>query len=181
MVWQTGSKPLKIQGPQFGAFLRKRLSLFWWGGLSGVAALRRQGCGSLRGFPMLFQPRAIKETLLALDRVCTDDKCRLFPMSEVRGWVREKISSDKNSIVRAIRRENLEPSTVIWVLVTNVLDRELSCGSYHVYRGMLSASGSSLLALWDHATAQLQAVGYHSADEAEQDRAYIREQIKRAG
>lgn len=130
---------------------------------------------------MLFQPKEIKETLLALDRVCTDDKCRLFPMSQVREWVREKINTDVAQIVSAIRTEKLEPSTVVWVLVTNVLDRELSCGSHHVYRGLLSGPGNSLLALWDHANERLQASGYHSAKEAERDRAYIREQIKRAG
>ncbi len=130
---------------------------------------------------MLFQPKELKETLLALDRVCTDDKCRLFPMSQIREWVREKIKADTRQIVGAIRVKKLEPSTVVWVLVTNVLDRELSCGSHHVYRGMLSGSGSSLLALWDHATERLQAAGHHSPEEAEKDRAYIREQIKRAG
>ena len=130
----------------------------------------------------LFQRAEIKETYLALDRLCADDdNCRLYPMPQVREWVRAAISRDPAKIVSAIRADKLEPSTVVWVLITNVLDRELSCGEHHVYRGMLSMSGTPLLPLWDLATRKLTDAGFHTEEEAAKDRAYIREQIKRAG
>lgn len=130
----------------------------------------------------IFKPREVKETLLALDRICENaDNCRLYPMPEVRAWVREVLLREPAKVVASVRADKLEPSTLVWLLVTNVLDRELCCGNHHVYRGMLSMSGTSLLGLWDLATRKLTEAGFQSEDEAAKDRSYIREQIKKAG
>lgn len=127
----------------------------------------------------IFQPREVKETLLALDRVAEGSDNLAMP--EVRRLVRKVILADHGKVVASVKADKLEPKTLVWLLMTSVLDRQLSSGANHAYRGLLSMTGNGMLSLWDMATDNLAHDGFYTADEAAKDKAHIREQIKRAG
>jgi hypothetical protein len=130
-------------------------------------------------FASVFQPREVKDTLLALDRLAYDSTNLAMP--EVQRLVRKAILADPGKVVGSIRADRLQPKTLVWLLTSNVLDRQLSSGSLHTYRGMLSIIGNSMLTLWDAAADNLAETGFYSAEQAARDKAHIREQIRRAG
>ena len=96
---------------------------------------------------------------------------------KVRGILTKGADQTKISI----REEGLSPKGLVWMLVSNVIDPELSYGHHHIYRGVLGMRGKALLALWDTACAKMTSLGVHDAAEEAKEKAYIRRQIAAVG
>ncbi len=92
-----------------------------------------------------------------------------------------QLISDEEKTVHSIRDDGLAPRTLSALLLTNVIQSVLATGQHHIYRGTLSGTGQHLLKLWDFCVAELERAGYQAAADAEKDRVWIREQVKRIG
>lgn len=132
----------------------------------------------------LFAPPEVKESLLALDRQLADHDGKVNPVwgasSIVRTRVKEALN-DQKLTVNSIRDDGLLPSTLVWLLISNVVDGELCCGRHHVYRGTLSGSGTELLSLWHRACRELTAAGYQTQSQGEADTLRLGKMIKEVG
>jgi len=101
---------------------------------------------------------------------------------------REIIARDTLALVKiaektvySVRIDGLKPDRLALILITNVLGDHISSGRYHTYRGFLNMIGNDMLKVWHTAINTLREKGYYSESEAEDDRKWIREQIKNAG
>ena len=81
----------------------------------------------------------------------------------------------------SIKEEGLSPRTLTFLIILNVLGRELTSGKHHVYRGVLSATGERLLDLWAYAVQQQHKSGYYDAAAVKKDMDWIAREIKEVG
>ena len=88
---------------------------------------------------------------------------------------------DEEKTTYSINEEGISPRTLVFLLITNVIQTILSTGKYHVYRGTLGLQGQDLLRVWDRSTEQLAELGYYTATQSQEDKNWIREQIKNVG
>ena len=80
-----------------------------------------------------------------------------------------------------IRVDKKQPDQLALMLIMNVIARLLPSGMYHVYRGLLSGAGHSMLAVWNRSLNLLCERGFYTEEEVESDRQWIYEQINGAG
>lgn len=99
---------------------------------------------------------------------------------EIETSVAELIA-DKEKTSISINEDDLSPRTLVFLLITNVIQSILPLGKYHIYRGILSMRGDDLLRLWDYSTKQLTELGYYTSEQSEEDRKWMRDQVKKAG
>jgi len=125
------------------------------------------------------KPVEVIQTLATLNEI--EAQFPHFDIAAISFLIRDRIESEPEKVILSIRNDKLAPKTLVYLVITNVLDRELSSGRYHYYRGLLNNTGQSLLALWDHAVDELQFAGFHSEDEAKKDKEWIRQQIRGVG
>ena len=130
-------------------------------------------------FDKAFKPKEVKATLLALD--LEEDKCASNVAFEiVKKGISERVCVSENTVA-SIKEDGLLPSTLIYILMTNVISAHLGSGRYHTYRGILSFNGKELLKLWDYAVDGLYQAGYYNDAKANEDRQWIRGEIKKIG
>lgn len=104
------------------------------------------------------------------------------PFENVKEQVKSLIIDETEKTSASIKEDKIAPRTLVCLLITNVLDQELSYGGHHIYRGVLSSRGEGLLTLWDWATDELENDGFFSEpDDAANEKKYIREAIKKVG
>lgn len=127
----------------------------------------------------LFKPEEVKR---ALDTVgAVRDKVNTPAFGLVEGEVRARITRESTKTVASIREDKLPYETLIYLLVTNVIDGKLCSGQFHNYRGILNTQGDWLLELWDRAVGELVKLGFYDPSTGEQEKQYIRAEIKKAG
>jgi len=126
----------------------------------------------------IFPPYEVKVTLGEVDAFLNQHAflCKDVVRSEVASLAKV---ADKT--VHSIRIDHMKPDHLALVLITNVLGRHLSSGQHHTYRGVLGMVGSDMLKVWSAAISRLKERGYYSADEADQDMQWIRDQVKAVG
>ncbi len=124
------------------------------------------------------QSPEVKASLEALRAV--EEKHREMG-SLVSRKVRDMIKKDGRKTTASIREDRLPPEGLVWLLVTNVVDTELSYGHHHIYRGILGMQGKTLLRLWDIACERMTVLGVHDAADEAKEKAYIRRQIAEVG
>ena len=137
-------------------------------------------------FKRLFKPKEVKAALLALgleqQRIYSNDAFMLHPAFDaIKGEVRDVLVKESEKTVASINKDGLSPRVLVLLIMTNVLDPKLSFGENHVYRGSLSMLGQGLLNLWSYATDQLLEEGFFDQHEAEDQKKYINDQIKKVG
>ncbi|MBN1906329.1 MAG: hypothetical protein JW927_14655 [Deltaproteobacteria bacterium] len=99
---------------------------------------------------------------------------------EVESAVKELIK-DTDKTNYSIDVDGLSPRTLVFLLITNVIQTLLPTGQYHIYRGTLNKQGNALLTLWDKATNELQNLNYYTEKEAQEDKTWIRTKIEAVG
>jgi hypothetical protein len=92
-----------------------------------------------------------------------------------------RLVSDIDRTVYSIRVDKKQPDELALILITNVLAGLLPSGRYHTYRGVLSGAGTAMLAGWERSLTQLRERGYYTDEQVQQDREWIRKQIKEVG
>lgn len=95
--------------------------------------------------------------------------------------VRSTLMRESAKAVQSVRHDGKPAHGVVWLLVSNIVDLELSCGWNHVYRNALSMRGHAYLVLWDAAAEQMTKFGIHSVADEMREKQYIRERIAEAG
>jgi hypothetical protein len=99
----------------------------------------------------------------------------------IRDDIKATIFGDPGKTMRSIEEDGLSPQQLIYLLITNTLDNHICSGKYHTYRGILSYKGQALLNLWDWAVDKMFYEGLHTEQQAEDDKNWVREQIKNVG
>lgn len=127
----------------------------------------------------LFKPKEVKAALHALDVI--QGRLNNGAFALIRNDVCELIVDQADKTVASIRDGKLSYETLVHLLITNVLDRKLCSGEYHVYRGTLSVQGDFLLNLWDYAVEQLLESGFYDNVKADKEKKWIRDEIKKVG
>lgn len=88
---------------------------------------------------------------------------------------------DADRTIYSIRIDGMKPDHLALMLVTNVIGHAISSGSFHTYRGTLSAIGRDMLTLWHRAQKALLESGYSNREKVEEDNLWIQEQVMNAG
>jgi hypothetical protein len=91
------------------------------------------------------------------------------------------VKKQQEKTIYSIRVDQMKPDHLALMLITNALAGRLQSGQFHTYRGVLSMTGTELLNIWDAAIKQLHAKGYYSDAKYEEDRTWIRNEIKSVG
>jgi len=129
----------------------------------------------------IFQKNSSDEMQNCLQEVKNvQEELNNIAFDEIKDEIIKQIK-EKDKIVYSIKKEDISPRTLVFLIITNVIQSILSTGQYHVYRGTLNIIGTELLKIWDYAVNQLEKSGFHSPQAAEEDRKWIREQIKNVG
>ena len=126
-----------------------------------------------------FKPKEVKATLLALDM--EEEKCNTNSAFKLIKKDVSKLICDSEKTVISIKEEGFAPNTLVCLLMTNIISEHIVSCRYHTYRGILSFVGKDLLKLWDYAVNELHQLGHYDDIEADKDRKWIREQIKKNG
>lgn len=100
--------------------------------------------------------------------------------SLVRDGIREQLR-DVARTRASIDEDGLTPEALVFLLASNIANAELCTGQHHIYRGVLSQSGKSLLATFEKASQLMVERGVHSQDEHERDMKSIRKEIAEIG
>lgn len=139
-------------------------------------------------FKRFFLPMEVKAVLMALaieERKHRDaeDKPLFGPhagFNLINSDIRRLIMSEPDVVVTKVR-EGIAPRTLAYLAIANHTAQKLLSGRYHVHRGILSMPGTSLFSLWSEATAELEAAGIHSPEEAIEGKRSFHQQIKELG
>lgn len=121
----------------------------------------------------------VKSCLQALDEITSE-----FDDFSFKSLVKPQVINclkDVDKTVYSIREDKMNPRTAIFLLISNITGDMLSSGEYHVYRGVLNMTGNELLKVFYYAVKKLEESGFHSAEDAEKDREWVRNQIKTMG
>lgn len=98
--------------------------------------------------------------------------------------VRDGICEQLRDVARtraSIDEDGLTPEALVFLLASNVANAELCSGQHHIYRGVLSQSGRTLLTTFEKASQLIVECGVHSQDEHERDMNSIRKEIAEIG
>lgn len=93
----------------------------------------------------------------------------------------ETLANDVDKVLYSVRIDGMKPDHLALLLLTNVLGEELSSGSHHTYRGVLSATGIEMRSLWHQAQTILLKKGYANQQEVDEDNEWLKKQIGSAG
>ena len=67
------------------------------------------------------------------------------------------------------------------VIVNSLADIILTTGKYHLYRGLLNPTGGHALSLFYKLVDNLEKSGYYTKEKADEDRKWIKKEIKEVG
>lgn len=92
-----------------------------------------------------------------------------------------RLLSDVEKTTHTVRVDGVSPRNVAWLVISNVSGNMLASGQHHVYRGVLSMTGTALKQTFLLAVKRLQQNGYHDEDRAKEDVHWLNERIEEAG
>ncbi len=124
----------------------------------------------------------VAQVLAELEKVANeiDTVTGLYPIKDA--LVREFTSTEGAEKTKlSLQKDGMNARDLVFVVMLNILGRELACGEYHIYRGVLSGTGQDLLKMWHYAVGQLKASGYYNEKEAADDLEWIKTEIEQVG
>ncbi|MFM2479710.1 hypothetical protein [Celerinatantimonas sp. MCCC 1A17872] len=126
----------------------------------------------------IFPPYEVKVTREAIDELLNK-----FPNNSSNVIVKEakKLVNNAEKTVYSIRIEHINPEYLAFIIITNVIARDISSGSYHTYRGVLNLIGMDMKSLWLKLQDYMVAKGYINSEQQEKDNAWLYQQIKMMG
>jgi len=124
------------------------------------------------------EPTEVKTCIYEMNRIEQESNCMAF--KEIKPALVSLIK-DADKTVYSIKNNGLSPATLVNLLITNVISKTLPSGKYCTYRGVLSLQGNELLRLWDYCVNNLETYNYHSKEQANEDKRWIRHQIRECG
>lgn len=121
----------------------------------------------------------VRAVLEAIDEVEQEKDAE--GLGQIKDLVVREVVEDPEKTKHSITEDGLSPRTLAFLIMLNVLGRELTSGKYHIYRGVLSAAGERLLNLWAYAVQQQHKSGYYDAAAVRKDMDWIAREIKKVG
>jgi len=128
-----------------------------------------------------FKSKEVKNVLAEINTIEAEEGAEgLFHIKE---QVLHEISGRRNAekTKLSIIKDGMKVRDLAFLIILNVLSRELTSGRFHIYRGVLSNIGHELLRLWDYSVQQQRLSGYYTDEDVENDEKWIRAEIKQAG
>jgi hypothetical protein len=98
--------------------------------------------------------------------------------------IRDEVLSmlkDAERVRCTLVEDKLSPKNLAYLLITNVANEKLCSGAYHVYRGVLNASGRELMAAFRVASEKLASGGYQSAADHQKDIESLKKEVSEIG
>ena len=125
-------------------------------------------------------PKEVKAALNVLDEAEDKFNSRYFKI--VRDEIEKIILSRQNEVVKLIQG-GASPREWIYSVIGNIAGDHVESGRYHVYRGLLNpvGPGEDLLKIFDLSVNELVQMGAIDKEYADQQKAGIRENIKKVG
>ncbi|OIO54798.1 hypothetical protein AUJ46_02315 [Candidatus Peregrinibacteria bacterium CG1_02_54_53] len=124
-------------------------------------------------------PQEVKAVIGVLDEASLIFRENIsFPM--VKDCIKHLIYSRPHELAQIIR-DGTPPRKWVYVSVANISGDFVSCGEFHVYRGVLNFMGTDLLKLFDAVLDELVKMGFLGAEIAQEQKATIRENIRNVG
>lgn len=104
-------------------------------------------------------------------------------MVHIRTLLKNETSSKEGAekTKLSIQKDGLKVRDLAFLIILNVLGRELTSGRYHTYRGVLNLTGKQMLELWYYSVGCLKDNHYYTETEAANDLKWIRDEIKKVG
>lgn len=127
----------------------------------------------------LLSPSEVKVCLLVLEEIKT--KANNLSFSIIEAEIKHALVNNVEKVQYAIIQERKTPKHLILIMMLNVLAEKLTSGYYHVYRGVLSMEGAHFLEIWQLCITEMLDEGYSSQEKFEEDRVWIKEQVRSAG
>lgn len=98
--------------------------------------------------------------------------------------IRDEVISmlkDAERVRFTLVEDKVSPRNLAYLLISNVANEKLCSGAYHVYRGVLNASGKELMAAFRVASEKLVFGGYQSAADHQKDIESLKKEISEIG
>ena len=127
-------------------------------------------------FELFGTPKEVKDTCYEIESGVFDN----IAASAIKNAAID-LARDKEKTIYSIKEEGVSPAILAHILITNSIQELLLSGQYHVYRGILNAVGNAMVDCWDNSVDQLEILGRYSPQEAEDDKNWIRNEIKLIG
>lgn len=118
--------------------------------------------------------------LRELNNIQSQNSDRFIAFNTIRPQVVQLINN-KEKTTASICDNKISHRNLVLLLITNVIADILPSGEYHIYRGTLNILGQDLLNLFNYAVTELEKSGFHSTQEAETDKQWIKDQIQNVG
>jgi hypothetical protein len=125
----------------------------------------------------LTQADPVKVTLDALTEVEAED----LPAFSLMKSELVRLIRNREKTTLSIVEDRLPPKGLVFLLISNITFRELSSGRHHVYRGVLSMSGTELKRAFDLAVRRMVVLRVHDEADCHTELVKVREAIKGAG
>lgn len=88
---------------------------------------------------------------------------------------------DADKTANSIQVDGMSPEGLAALIMSNIIQNHLCSGNYHIYRGVLTSGGEQLLQLWDFVIESMAKTGVHAQEEADDEKHWIRTEIKKVG
>ncbi|MDP1587813.1 MAG: hypothetical protein Q8M07_08735 [Prosthecobacter sp.] len=113
------------------------------------------------------KPKPLKLIYSALDAL--EREWALPSFTLVRSHVERLIEGNKVTLINSVQSGSCTPKQIVVAEIANCSGDLLESGSLHIYRGVLSPSGESVMAVFRRALGEMVATGHATeADIAEQ-------------
>lgn len=89
--------------------------------------------------------------------------------------------SSSSKIKNKISKEGISPNVLLYVAILHLVERDLLSGHHHIYRGTLSMSGTSLMALGNFCLTEMVRLGATSETEAGTTREWFSKELSEIG
>lgn len=131
-------------------------------------------------FKRIFASKEVKAVLGVLDEADQKFDCHVF--QTVKSQIEKGVLSQSDA-VRAKIQNGLSPRQAVYSMIANMAGDLVESGNYHVYRGVLNplTGGEDLLRIFDASVDEMVQCGAVGADEAAEQKAGVRENIKSVG
>jgi hypothetical protein len=113
----------------------------------------------------LFPPDEVKATCKAIEDFLQRDFGFLgICLEQVRNEALA-FAKETGKTVHTVKVDGIKPDHLALILIFNVLTRNLECGWNHIYRGVLSMTGTEMLKLWHITEKEMIKRGYQTQEQ----------------